>query len=336
MKFTQFAKSLALVGSASAVTYGSTYSNTSALPTGEGYFLADGSIYYDLTLPNSGFEGFSCDSEPITPGFTLSAVTGAYSNGNPFDLSGDASSFSGLPDFTSSDESLEFSLSGLIASVDLEAAYLAAFVFELEGLPQLINKRVDQAITVTVTATYSPSGSPSGSSSAVSTSTTTGLKTITTTVCDEVCTTETLCPVEPTVSTVTVSESTIVTITSCSDNACTEVPVTTGVTTVTVGTTYYTTYCPLSTLTTYTPSTGTPITTFSSGKPEVHYYTTLTTTTTSPEATSSSSEESTSTSSSSEESTSTEESTSYYEGAGSKVAGSSLFALGAGLVAMML
>ncbi|KAG5419674.1 hypothetical protein I9W82_001554 [Candida metapsilosis] len=48
-------------------------------------------------------------------------------------------------------------------------------------------------------------------------------------------------------STVTDIATTVVTITSCEENKCTEVPVTTGLTTVTDVDTIYTTYCPLST-----------------------------------------------------------------------------------------
>ncbi|KAI5964561.1 hypothetical protein KGF57_001053 [Candida theae] len=48
-------------------------------------------------------------------------------------------------------------------------------------------------------------------------------------------------------STVTDIATTVVTITSCSENKCTEVPVTTGLTTVTDVDTIYTTFCPLST-----------------------------------------------------------------------------------------
>lgn len=50
-------------------------------------------------------------------------------------------------------------------------------------------------------------------------------------------------------STVTNIETAIVTITSCEDNKCTEVPVTTGVVTITDVDTVYTTYCPLPTTT---------------------------------------------------------------------------------------
>lgn len=46
-------------------------------------------------------------------------------------------------------------------------------------------------------------------------------------------------------STVTDIATTVVTITSCEENKCTEVPVTTGLTTVTEVDTIYTTYCPL-------------------------------------------------------------------------------------------
>lgn len=46
-------------------------------------------------------------------------------------------------------------------------------------------------------------------------------------------------------STATVVDKTTVTITSCEDHVCTEVPVVTGVTTVTLDSTIYTTYCPL-------------------------------------------------------------------------------------------
>ncbi|CCG24654.1 Pga59 adhesin-like protein [Candida orthopsilosis Co 90-125] len=48
-------------------------------------------------------------------------------------------------------------------------------------------------------------------------------------------------------STVTDIATTVVTITSCEENKCTEIPVTTGLTTVTDVDTIYTTYCPLST-----------------------------------------------------------------------------------------
>ncbi|EDK46488.1 Cell wall protein pga62 [Lodderomyces elongisporus] len=48
-------------------------------------------------------------------------------------------------------------------------------------------------------------------------------------------------------STVTDIATTVITITSCEENKCTPVPVTTGVTTVTEIDTTYTTYCPLST-----------------------------------------------------------------------------------------
>ncbi|KAK6883377.1 Cell wall protein PGA59 [Candida tropicalis] len=46
-------------------------------------------------------------------------------------------------------------------------------------------------------------------------------------------------------STVTEVGTTIITVTSCEENKCTEVPVTTGVVTVTEIDTTYTTYCPL-------------------------------------------------------------------------------------------
>lgn len=53
----------------------------------------------------------------------------------------------------------------------------------------------------------------------------------------------------PVASTKTVESTTVITITSCSDNKCSKVPVTTGLTTVTDESTIYTTYCPLSTVT---------------------------------------------------------------------------------------
>ncbi|KAH3677595.1 hypothetical protein WICPIJ_008938, partial [Wickerhamomyces pijperi] len=59
----------------------------------------------------------------------------------------------------------------------------------------------------------------------------------------------TYCPLTASTSTAEVQHSTVVTITSCSDGACTKVPVTTGVTVVTATSegveTVYTTYCPL-------------------------------------------------------------------------------------------
>lgn len=54
----------------------------------------------------------------------------------------------------------------------------------------------------------------------------------------------------------TVPSTTIITITSCSDNKCTEVPVTTGVLTVKDATTTYVTYCPIEPQTTVTCNNG--------------------------------------------------------------------------------
>lgn len=50
-------------------------------------------------------------------------------------------------------------------------------------------------------------------------------------------------------STYTDLKTTVITVTSCHDNKCTAVPVTTGLTTVTIDNTVYTTYCPLTTVT---------------------------------------------------------------------------------------
>lgn len=58
---------------------------------------------------------------------------------------------------------------------------------------------------------------------------------------------------EGTTATVTGIQTTIITVTSCSDNHCSKVPIETGVTVVTEGSTSYTTYCPLDN----TPSTQT-------------------------------------------------------------------------------
>ena len=51
------------------------------------------------------------------------------------------------------------------------------------------------------------------------------------------------------ISTYTDLKTTVITVTSCQDNKCTAVPVTTGLTTVTIDNTVYTTYCPLTTVT---------------------------------------------------------------------------------------
>ncbi|CAH6723796.1 covalently-linked cell wall protein 12 [[Candida] jaroonii] len=59
-------------------------------------------------------------------------------------------------------------------------------------------------------------------------------------------------------STATALQTTVVTITSCSDNKCTEVPVTTGVTTITDELTVYTTYCPLTSETTAAAESSAP------------------------------------------------------------------------------
>ncbi|CAH6723791.1 hypothetical protein CLIB1444_20S00826 [[Candida] jaroonii] len=57
-------------------------------------------------------------------------------------------------------------------------------------------------------------------------------------------------PTSDSTETATDIKTTVVTITSCKDHKCTEVPVTTGLTTVTKDSTIYTTYCPLTTETT--------------------------------------------------------------------------------------
>lgn len=68
-------------------------------------------------------------------------------------------------------------------------------------------------------------------------------------------------------TTVTNIATTVVTITSCSDNACTKVPVTTGLTTVTEHDTVYTTYCPLTDVTPAAPTTAAPSAAPSSAAP---------------------------------------------------------------------
>ncbi|ONH67792.1 putative acid phosphatase [Cyberlindnera fabianii] len=79
---------------------------------------------------------------------------------------------------------------------------------------------------------------------------TTGLTVITTTESGIVTEYTTYCPLTDSTTIGDEQSTTVVTITSCSDNACSEVPVTTGVTVITetlAGTvTEYTTYCPLS------------------------------------------------------------------------------------------
>ncbi|KAG0674184.1 hypothetical protein C6P40_002395 [Pichia californica] len=256
MKFSQIAKSLALVGSASAATY----KNTSFVPSGSGYYL-DGSIYFDLKLPNSGFTGFAVGSDASNEGFSFgeASVSGTYEpSGAAVDgLSADTSSGSldivGDVALTSADESIDINIVGALESTLEE--YVAFFVVSLEGLPQLIEKRADQDFTITVTATTTTSASSSGSASSSASSSGSASSSASSSgsassgsassgsasSSSSSSVTTTLVPVTPS----TVTDVTLITITSCSDHKCTEVPVTTGVTVITENETVYTTYCPL-------------------------------------------------------------------------------------------
>lgn len=251
---SSIAKSLALASVASAATY----SNSSFVPSGSGFFY-DGQVYFDIILPNSGFSSFS-----ITAGsgngfsYAPDSLSGVYSpSGTPFEITSDSTTesidISADVDFSTDDKYAEVAISGPTSSES--DALVGIFVISLEGLPHIIEKRADQDFTITVTATSSVpswattgssttgSGSGSGSVTTTNTATETSTSTETITSCsDDKC--ETLTPVNPT-ATHTATETTVVTITSCSDNKCHESTVTTGVTVVTENETVYTTYCPL-------------------------------------------------------------------------------------------
>lgn len=263
MKFSNIANAVALIGSAQAATY----SNTSYVPSADGYFH-DGSIYFDIVLPNSGFSSFTIgsDADSSANGFVFSpnSLSGVYSpSGTPFDVTSSASAggvdISADVDMTEEDTAALISVSGTLETEQSE--YVGLFLVVLEGLPAPIVKRDDQTFTITVTATSSnPAESSAPTSSPISTPATsddstkteTDTTVVTITSCsDDKCneTTETLAPVPssevPITKTHTVESTTLVTITSCEDDKCTEVPVPTGVTVVTEEETIYTTYCPL-------------------------------------------------------------------------------------------
>lgn len=236
MKFS-IAQTLALISTVSAVTY----SNTSYVPYGSGYFY-DGQIYLDVILPNSGFTSFSIASGPPSAfSYSVDSVSGSYiPSGDNFPVTADVANgaidVSADVDFAPTDTAAEVEMSGPIVSEQDE--FVVVFVVNLEGLPQLIEKRADQEFTITVTATSSAPSSTTASTS--SGATTTGPSTMTSggTTYEE----------NTTPSTVTATSTTLVTITSCSDDKCTETVVPTGVTIVTKDETVYTTWCPESSI----------------------------------------------------------------------------------------
>ena len=230
MKFTQIAQALALAGSATAATY----SNSSYVPSGSGYFY-NGTVYYSVSLPNSGFTNFEIyrESNDIT-GASIDQETASavYSPaGTPFEVvTHFPSNYLEIDgndvQFSSPQESIDVSFNGKIT--EALDAYVIDLQVILEGLPEQIQKREDQTFDLVITATSSSPSGPTTSSSSNSTTT----------------------PPPTTSGTITTQETTVITVTSCSDDKCTDVPVTTGLTTVTEKDTTYTTYCPLSTVTT--------------------------------------------------------------------------------------
>lgn len=317
MKFSQVAKHLALAGAVSA----SAYTNGSLVPAGSAEF-DDSGIHFHLDFPNSGFDSLSL-SGSSNQGIALSSVSGTFSpDGRALTL--DASSTgSGITADGSVDWEDDSSLAVEIDAGFDEAAsadaYTATFTYTLGGLPEPIQKRQDQVFTTTLTAykkgthtsTSSSSSSSSGSKSKEYAST------ITTTECvNGSCSTVTYCPELTTITVPPESVSTI-TITSCSHNGCTLQTFSTGVTCITEGSTSYTTFCPLTYVTTkkITPPSVTG-TTVCKG---CEHGTTSTTSSTS---------HTTSTTGVCE--------SCVYEGAGAQILGSSMFALGAGIVAMLL
>lgn len=239
MKFS-IAQALALVGTVSAATY----SNTSFVPFGSGYFY-DGEIYFDLTLPNSGFSAFSIAAGP-GDGFTFApdSFSGTYvPSGNTFPVAGSVTNgaldIQADIDFSPVDTAAEVAISGPLESNG--DAFVGIFVVNLEGLPQLIEKRADQEFTVTVTATFSV---PSDATSSSSGSSATGSSSATTTGPSTLTSDGTTYEENTTPKTHTATSTTLLTITSCSDDKCHETVVPTGVTIVTTDKTVYTTWCP--------------------------------------------------------------------------------------------
>lgn len=235
----------------------------STTPSANGFFY-QGEIYFQLYLPKaSGAVGFSLLSDisgsdsygfqfdpahifgfyqPSSSEFTLTSDSSATS----IDLSADLS--------FGSDSGAEIYLNGPLTTWKDE--FVGLFLLDLEVGAQA--KRADPTpIYVTATTTDAlPAGLPF---------TTTG--SILGPDDDNTTTETTTYSTQTSYHTIITHSKTTVTITSCSDNKCTEVPVETGVTTVTENGTVYTTYCPEEEETTiYTATTVTTTCTTVPGK----------------------------------------------------------------------
>jgi hypothetical protein len=256
MKFIQIAQSLALVGTAAAASY----TNTSFVPYGSGYFLDNRQLVYNLVLPNSGFSAFDISTKDSGFGYTLFPpdVSAIYSPSeapivltfndvnNILDVSADVTLYH--------EKSVDVTFQGEtipILGPNPPENYTAEFIISLKGLPQPIEKRAEQEFTITVVATHVSTTTPSPSPSLSTTTTTTETTTATTTATETITTCFdghciTLVPV--TVSTKTVASTTLVTITSCEKDICHTTVVPTGVTCVTLNSTTFTTFCPITTI----------------------------------------------------------------------------------------
>jgi hypothetical protein len=250
MKFIQIAQSLALVGTAAAASY----TNTSFVPYGYGHFY-DTRIFYTVVLPNSGFSKFeiSTNDHGINYSLKTSEVSGVYSpSGTPFQVI--VTDVNNILDVSAAveldgEKSVEVTFGGNSGAFPGENV-TAVFTILLNSLLQPIEKRVDQEFVITATATYLSipppfplSPSPTTTTTETTTATTTATETITTCF-DGHCIT--LVPV--TVSTKTVASTTLVTITSCEKDICHTTVVPTGVTCVTLNSTTFTTFCPITTI----------------------------------------------------------------------------------------
>lgn len=256
MKFTQvIAPALALATANAAIMPNSTE------PSANGFFY-QGEIYFQLYLPKaSGAVGFSLlsdisGSDSYGFQFNPNTIFGFYQpSSTEFSMSSESSpqslDFSGSLSF-GSDSGAELFLNGPLTTWKDE--FVGLFLLELEVGAE--NKRAEPTpIYVTATTTtalpaglpFTTTGSILGPEDATTTAPTSSGVSSVTSSSSAVPTTETATlSTSTSFHTIITHSKTTITITSCSDNKCSEVPVETGVTTVTENDTTYTTYCPIS------------------------------------------------------------------------------------------
>lgn len=281
MKLSSATTLLALLKSAQA------YTNCSV--SGEAYYSTNYEVVFSLNIPLEVREAATINGTPNNFIVLSDDATITSQNGESEDLSLSDNGWYISNDFLGIDNygviSFENTGTHSKAFTQLEATY--TIMIGSPGLAESSSKMCVVALTASSTSgsvslptstssteslTSSTPGSISGnstnpitvtggtSSSGVDTGAPT---TITTTECasNGTCSTITYCPIP---TSITVPE-TIVTITSCANDVCTSYPVTTGITTITSGETVYTTYCPITAVMTSSSFVSQPTGTMDSG-----------------------------------------------------------------------